>query len=76
MQLLNDAHDGIPYEKRTTLPGGDRFPAVVFDYIYASPELHKKLVKGSATVIRNEKLVAGSDHFPIVATYEIPAKNK
>lgn len=73
-KLFNDAHDGQPYEKRTTLPGNDRYPPVIFDYIYASPALHKHLVKNSAKVIRSEELVSGSDHFPIYATYDIPAK--
>lgn len=74
-QLLNDAHDHITkYAQRTTLPGNARYPAVIFDYIYASPALHKRLVKRGTGVIRDELLTAGSDHFPIYATYDIPAK--
>lgn len=76
-QLLNDAHDEIgTYEKRITLPGSGPYPAVIFDYIYASPKLHTMLVKGSAKVIHEPNLVSGSDHFPLYATYDIPAKTK
>ncbi|MGB0767979.1 MAG: endonuclease/exonuclease/phosphatase family protein [Phycisphaeraceae bacterium] len=70
-QLLNDAHDGIPFDKRTTIRGSGRYPAAVFDYIYASPALHQRLVKGSASVIRDKAMTLGSDHQPIVATYDI-----
>ncbi|MEM6258558.1 MAG: endonuclease/exonuclease/phosphatase family protein [Planctomycetota bacterium] len=74
-QLLNDAHDGIDYGDRTTLPGGDRYPAVVFDYIYATPKLHTMLVKGSAKVISDPELTSGSDHHPLYATYDIPTQS-
>ena len=71
-QLLNDAHDEIPdYDKRITIPGSGRYPAAIFDYIYASPKLHTMRVKGSAKVINDRKLTAGSDHYPVYATYDI-----
>ncbi|MEO0476201.1 MAG: endonuclease/exonuclease/phosphatase family protein [Planctomycetota bacterium] len=74
-QLLNDAHDEIEeYDTRITLPGSGPYPSVIFDYIYASPKLHTMLVKGSAKVIHDQKLVSGSDHYPLYATYNIPAK--
>lgn len=74
LQLLNDAHDGLAYEDRTTLPGNTRYPAVIFDYIYASPALHRKLVKGSANVVRDPALTQGSDHLPVYASYDIQPK--
>ncbi|MBX2853006.1 MAG: endonuclease/exonuclease/phosphatase family protein [Phycisphaeraceae bacterium] len=71
-QLLNDAHDEIDdYDKRVTIPGSGRYPAAIFDYIYASPKLHTMFVKGSAKVINDPKLVKGSDHYPVYATYDI-----
>lgn len=74
-QLLSDAHDEIEdYDTRITLPGSGPYPPVIFDYIYASPKLHTMLVKGSAKVIHDRKLVSGSDHYPLYATYDIPAK--
>ena len=74
-QLLSDAHNEIDdYDKRITLPGSGPYPAVIFDYIYASPKLHTMLVEGSAKVIHDPKLVSGSDHYPLYATYDIPSK--
>lgn len=71
-QLLNDAHDSIKdYDKRITIPGSGRYPAAIFDYIYASPALHTMLVKDSAKVISDSKLTSGSDHYPVYATYDI-----
>lgn len=71
-QLLNDAHDQIEdYDKRVTIPGSGRYPSAIFDYIYASPKLHTMLVKGSAKVVNDPKLVKGSDHYPVYATYNI-----
>ena len=74
-QLLNDAHSEIKdYDKRITIPGSGKYPAAIFDYIYASPKLHTMLVKGSAKVVNQSKLTTGSDHYPVYATYDIPAK--
>jgi endonuclease/exonuclease/phosphatase family metal-dependent hydrolase len=71
-QLLNDAHDAIEdYDKRITIPGSGRYPSAIFDYIYASPTLHTMLVKGSAKVVNDSKLISGSDHYPVYATYDI-----
>lgn len=69
--LMLDAHDGKDYDDRVTILGDDRYPPAVFDYIYASRPLHKRLVRGSAGVLRDKALTAGSDHLPIYATYEI-----
>ena len=71
-QLLSDAHDEIKdYDNRVTIPGSGRYPAAVFDYIYASPKLHTMLVKGSSKIISDAKLTGGSDHYPVYATYDI-----
>lgn len=75
--LLNDAHDEIEdYDARITIPGSGRYPPAIFDYIYASPKLHTMLVEGSAKVISDSKLVSGSDHYPLYATYDIPGNPK
>ena len=75
-QLLNDAHDEIEaFEKRITIPGSGPYPSAIFDYIYASPKLHTMLVKDSAKIISDPSLVSGSDHYPLYATYDIPAKS-
>lgn len=70
-RLLIDVFDGLPYDKRVTIMGDGKYPPAVFDYIYASPALAKKLVKNSPTVIRDEKLTSGSDHLPVYATFDI-----
>ena len=75
-QLLNDVHNGLQYNDRVTILGDDRYPPAVFDYIYASPALHKTLVNGSAGVIRDKALTSGSDHLPVYATYRIPPKGE
>jgi len=72
-QLLNDAHDEIAsYDERITIPGSGPYPPAIFDYIYASPKLHAMMIKGSAKVINQKTLTAGSDHYPLYATYDIP----
>lgn len=70
-KLLIDVFDGMAYNERVTIMGDDRYPPAVFDYIYASPALAKKLVKNSPAVIRDEALTAGSDHLPVTAAFEI-----
>ena len=70
-RLLIDVFDGQAYEQRVTIMGDDKYPPAVFDYIYASPALAKKLVKDSPMVIRDEELTTGSDHRPVTATFDI-----
>lgn len=71
-QLLIDAHGGIKdYNDRTTILGDDKYPPAIFDYIYASPALNKKMVKDSAGIVRDKAITSGSDHLPVYATYDI-----
>lgn len=70
-RLMNDAHDALAFDQRITIPGSGRYPPAVFDYIYASPALHKTLVKDSPGILSEEALTAGSDHYPLYATYDI-----
>ena len=39
------------------------------DYILVSPALRERLVPGSAYVLSDDKLLAGSDHAPVSATF-------
>ncbi|BAM04386.1 endonuclease/exonuclease/phosphatase family protein [Phycisphaera mikurensis] len=68
-RVLLDVHEGLPREQRETLPGGGFYPPATFDYILASPAMARRLVPGSAGVIRRGDLVAGSDHLPVIATF-------
>jgi len=69
--LLYDVHDGGAYENRVSIKGDSRYPAAVFDYIYASPAMHKRLIKDSQNVYRDKELTSGSDHLPVYASFEI-----
>lgn len=69
--LMTDVHDAIAYDDRVTILGNDRYPPAVFDYIYASPALAKKLVKNSPSIIRDKAMTAGSDHLPVTASFVI-----
>lgn len=69
--LLIDALESLPYEQRISHPGDDRYPPVIFDYIYASPALNKKLIPQKSYVINDPDKVGGSDHRPVTATYQI-----
>lgn len=62
-----DVHRDLPPAKRITylLP---RYRSTI-DYILASPALAKRLVPGSAKVLQGERLLRGSDHAPIEATF-------
>lgn len=70
-RLLIDVFDGIPYDQRVTILGDEKYPPAVFDYIYATPALAKKLEKNSPLVIRDKQLTSGSDHLPVIASFEI-----
>ncbi|MEM1446724.1 MAG: endonuclease/exonuclease/phosphatase family protein [Planctomycetota bacterium] len=70
-RALIDVHADLPRSKRATLPGSNFYPPATFDFILASPAFAKRLVRGSAEVIHDEKLTTGSDHFPVVATFRV-----
>lgn len=69
--ILLDAHESLAYDDRITIPGDDRYPPAIFDYIYASPALNGKLVAGKSYIINEPDQVTGSDHRPVVASYDI-----
>jgi endonuclease/exonuclease/phosphatase family metal-dependent hydrolase len=68
--LLSDAHAGIPMQDRTTYPS-ERFPNSVIDFIFTSPAMTARLVPGSAAVFNDPQLTKGSDHYPIVAEFDL-----
>ncbi|MFI4862214.1 MAG: endonuclease/exonuclease/phosphatase family protein [Phycisphaerales bacterium JB063] len=69
--LLIDAHEALSHEDRVTIPGDGRYPPATFDYVYASPALAQRMVQGSAFILRDPALTAGSDHLPTGATFDI-----
>ncbi|MEM6332821.1 MAG: endonuclease/exonuclease/phosphatase family protein [Planctomycetota bacterium] len=70
---LIDLLADVPPEEKYTYVFGN-FPDAVFDYIAVSPALHTHLVPGSAKVMPKNAAARGSDHLPVVATFDIPSK--
>lgn len=66
---LVDAHAALPAEQRITYLKG-KFRSTI-DYIMASPSLAKRAVKGSAQVGVEGVALEGSDHAPIVVTFDV-----
>ncbi|MCC6679761.1 MAG: endonuclease/exonuclease/phosphatase family protein [Phycisphaeraceae bacterium] len=64
---LIDVHANLPAEQRITYL---RKPyRSTIDYILASPALVNLLVPGSPRVLQDERLLGGSDHAPVIATF-------
>jgi len=68
--LLTDCHAAIPMPERTTFPS-ERFPNSVIDFMFASPAMVPRLVPGSAAIFNDPELTKGSDHYPIVAEFDM-----
>ncbi len=68
--MLVNLHEGLPKEKAGTYLRGDHAGSII-DFMLASPALARAKVQDSAKVIHDEKLTAGSDHAPILATFKI-----
>lgn len=66
---LRDVHAALPEAQRITYLR-DPYRSTI-DYMLASPALADTLVPGSAKVIRDEKLLPGSDHAPLVASFDL-----
>lgn len=66
---LTDLHTHIPAEKRITYLN-EPYRSTI-DYVLASPELAKRSMKEKATVFAGESLLKGSDHAPVVATFNL-----
>ncbi|MEO0586990.1 MAG: endonuclease/exonuclease/phosphatase family protein [Planctomycetota bacterium] len=69
---LIDLLADVPAEEKSTYVFGN-FPEAVFDYIAVSAALNQHLVPGSAKVMPKNAAARGSDHLPVVATFNIPA---
>lgn len=66
--LLLDAHDKLPPEKRITYL---RKPyRSTIDYILVNRPMHQTMT--TAVIPTNERLLAGSDHAPVVADFRLP----
>ncbi|MEM7682049.1 MAG: endonuclease/exonuclease/phosphatase family protein [Planctomycetota bacterium] len=68
---LVDLHDALSREERITLPGRGRYPPAVFDFVLASPALAARVVEGSAKVLQDRAFADGSDHRPVVASFDL-----
>lgn len=69
--LLTDLHEGMSDEDRVTIPGSGEYPPATFDYVLATPAMAARFVAGSAVVVRDKELTAGSDHRPVSASFRI-----
>jgi len=70
-RLLTDLHAGLSDEARVTIPGDGSYPPATFDYILATPAMAQRFVKGSAGVVQDPQLTAGSDHYPVYASFRL-----
>lgn len=68
--VLGDAHYLIPMSDRTTYPS-ERFPNSVIDFIFTSPAMSARLIPESSKVFNDPELTKGSDHYPIVAEFDL-----
>ena len=69
---LIDMHASLVGEERFTYRKAPYRKQGPIDYIMASPDLAKRLVPGSAAVLKEEAgVTGGSDHLPITATFDV-----
>jgi len=66
---LTDLHAHLPLEQRITYLRPPHRSAI--DYILASPALVRHVVPGSARVIPDTRSLDGSDHAPVVVTFDL-----
>jgi len=66
---LIDVTAGLPKEERITYLRPPYRSQI--DYVLASPSLAENLVPGSVTIPTDEELLAGSDHAPVAATFNL-----
>jgi len=66
---LHDAHAHLPADGRVTYLK-EPYRSTI-DYILVSPALFKGLVPDKTRVLHDETLLKGSDHAPIVATFDL-----
>lgn len=65
--LLIDVHNHLRTDQRVTYLLEPHRSTI--DYLFASPNLNKQVIAGSAQVLADPKWLGGSDHAPVVATF-------
>jgi len=71
---LHDTHDHIDAEKRITYLS-EPYRSTI-DYVLVSKPLAGHVVESKTTLLRDEKLLSGSDHAPLVTTFALPREDK
>lgn len=66
---LVDAHAHLPSDQRITYLH-EPYRSTI-DYVLVSPDLGKRLVRSATTVISDPAWTKGSDHAPVVATFQL-----
>ncbi len=69
--VLYDAHRHVNPDDRITFLKEPFRREGPIDYILASPALDRLRVPGGAKVLADEKLLSGSDHAPVVVTFDL-----
>jgi len=66
---LLDVHATVPATQRITYLKPPYRSTI--DYLLASPELAKRIIPGSPRVVADPSLLGGSDHAPVVASFDL-----
>lgn len=66
---LADAHSEVPPEERITYLRAPYRSTI--DYILTSPAMASRLEPGSAQILSDRSMLGGSDHAPIVASFDL-----
>lgn len=69
--ILVDVHEGLKHNQRRTYLNKRYRDQGPIDYILASPALTRRRVQGSAGVLSDAKVLGGSDHAPVLATFDL-----
>lgn len=69
---LIDMHAALPAKKRITYLH-EPYRSTI-DYMLAGPALAKRVVPGSALVPDDPKLLSGSGHAPLIASFDLPSQ--
>ncbi len=67
--MLIDPHSDLPEDRRITYLRKPHRSTI--DYVLVSPALANRVIKGSARVLDDPKLLAGSDHAPVVVSFDL-----
>jgi len=67
--VLLDVHASVPASQRITYLKHPYRSTI--DYLLASPELAKRIIPGSLRVVADPSMLGGSDHAPVVASFDL-----